>query len=78
MIDWFYVGRNAVWIIGAAMVLWSMSYARAVGEEIRRAQLTGLFMTAIGFASLSSRWWEATAWVVIAAAVAMSGIRAKA
>lgn len=78
MIDWWFAGRNAIWIVGAAIMLSSWSYYHwlaATGvapraEVFRRpawvlASGIGGLLFCIGFA-VSSRWWEAIAWAGLA------------
>jgi len=82
VIDWWFVGRNAIWIAGAAVVLSSWSYHHwlaATGvaprpDVFRRsawllASGIGGALFCIGLATLS-RWWEAILWAALACASA--------
>lgn len=78
MIDWWLVGRNAIWIVGAAIVLAAWSYyhwlaATGVTPRAEVFQRRGWVLSSgiggslfcIGFAT-SGRWWEVIAWALLA------------
>lgn len=78
MIDWWLVGRNTIWIVGAAIVLasWSYHHWLAATGDAPRAEVfrrrawvlasgIGAALCCVGFAT-SGRWWEVIVWAVLA------------
>jgi len=62
VIDWFFVARSAVWIVGAAVCVASWSWhRRVVASPVSR---TGAALFCFGLAGVS-RWWEAVLWIII-------------
>jgi hypothetical protein len=61
VIDWWGVARHAVWIIGAAIVVASWSFQRAL---ISRYAFFGAVLFCLGMASVS-RWWESVLWITL-------------
>ncbi len=78
LIDWVGVAKNALWIMGLAVMLAAFSYTdwwAATHQERLRSALgaprfqtpfnLGLTIFAAGLASTSSAWWEIGAWSVL-------------
>jgi hypothetical protein len=70
MIDWWLVIRNAVWIVGAAILLWSWSYNRwrAISSGASKNDLglwSGFLLLCIGQALIGGRWWEIAGWAAL-------------
>jgi hypothetical protein len=61
MIDWWFVVRHAVWIIGASIVVASWSFQRTL---VSRYAFGGAAMFCVGMATVS-RWWEAILWLAL-------------
>jgi hypothetical protein len=61
VIDWWFVARHAVWIIGAAIVVASWSFRRRIAS---RYAFVGATMFCVGMAAVS-RWWEAMLWLAL-------------
>ncbi|MCP4542495.1 MAG: DUF2723 domain-containing protein [Chloroflexi bacterium] len=83
MIDWVNVFFNALWILGAAVILAALSFysydARRRGERLRarlaaagfQAWLSvGLVLISLSLALIGPRWWERVLWGLLCA---MSG-----
>ncbi len=80
MIDWISVGSNALWIVGCAVALATLSYASweasVYGEKFRlRLQrppiqaslnVAGLLFS-LGLAATSDALWEKVLWLLLAA-----------
>ena len=80
MIDWLSVALNAFWIAGLAVILAAFSYHQWLAAETSRrlpAVLTqpswkipysaGMLLTCLGFGfGVTTRWWERTAWTLLA------------
>ncbi|MCS6845764.1 MAG: hypothetical protein NZ528_15800 [Caldilineales bacterium] len=81
MIDWYGVFRNALWVLGLAVVLAAFSYAdwwrriqsprlslrQALGSAgFQAAAGLGMVLFSVGLALSSPRWWETAAWAVLA------------
>lgn len=75
MIDWTGLASNALWVVGAAIILAALSFsyyeAQRRGERLRehlqapRFQTwlsLGLFLICLGLALLGPRWWERVLW----------------
>lgn len=75
LIDWVGVAKNALWILGLAVILAALSYAdwwAGVNHQRFRAALRlplfqipfnlGMMLFAAGLASTSRSWWEIGAW----------------
>ena len=65
MIDWWFVARHAVWIIGAAIVVASLSFQRTLSFRrtlVSHYAFVGAAMFCVGMATVS-RWWEAILWL---------------
>ena len=71
MIDWFFVVRHALWILGAAIVLaaWSFGRLEPSNRGVRTAAHAGAFLSCAGFA-LTTPLWQAPIWSVLAIYVA--------
>lgn len=91
MIDWYGVFRNALWILGLAVVLAAFSYSdwQRSGQNpkpsLRQAMTAPAFQAAfglgmalfcIGLALSSRRWWEIAAWAALALLFAWQAIGA--
>lgn len=83
--EWWLVTRNAIWIVGASIVVaaWSYHRAAAIAGPTPRAEVftsrswlawsgIGGLMFCAGMA-FSKQWWETALWVLLAAG---SGARA--
>ena len=77
MIDWWSVAANALWIIGLAVLLATVSYSdwvasqkksslRAVLKEFTPALFMnlGLFLFCLGLLATSHVWWEQVGWAI--------------
>jgi multisubunit Na+/H+ antiporter MnhB subunit len=75
VIDWAGLASNALWVVGAAIILAALSFsyyeAQRQGERLRvhlqapRFQTwlsLGLFLICLGLALLGPRWWERVVW----------------
>ncbi len=80
MIDWASLVFNALWVLGAAVILSVLSYAsyeaRRRGERLRtrlavpgfQAWLSvGLALISLGLALIGPRWWERVLWGLLCA-----------
>lgn len=82
-IDWFGVFRNALWILGLAIALASVSYAdwrrrlyqppmglrSALGQpSFQAAWSLGLLLFCAGLALSDGPWWQTLAWAALALA----------
>lgn len=89
MIDWVFVLRNALWLLGLSIVLATLSYAswRAAGEGIGLRQAlarpaytaaiaVGLLLCCLGLAWGALRLWERGLWLALALAFAWQAIAA--
>ncbi len=78
LIDWVGVAKNALWILGLAIMLAAFSYAdwwaatnharlrTVLGAPIFQTPFNlGLTLFAAGLASTSRTWWEIGAWIVL-------------
>jgi hypothetical protein len=78
LIDWGGVAKNALWILGLAVILAGLSYADWwAGVNHQRLTTTlrsplfqipfnlGMMLFAAGLASTSRSWWEIGAWSVL-------------
>ncbi len=83
MIDWFYVARNALWILGASLIVAAFSYAswRADGRRLSVREVliqgpyavaweAGLLLICLGLGTGAARLWERAFWLVLALALA--------
>jgi hypothetical protein len=83
LIDWAFVARNALWILGLSVVLaaWSYSSWWATNRHVPMRRALGLPRFLVPFsggmalfsASLAwgaTRWWEQGLWMVLALAFA--------
>ncbi|HDD24191.1 MAG TPA: hypothetical protein ENF52_02005 [Chloroflexi bacterium] len=79
MIDWVGVAFNALWVLGAALILAALSFFRydalQRGERLRtrlaapdcQAWLSaGMALISVSLALLSHRWWERGLWALLA------------
>lgn len=91
MIDWYGVFRNALWIMGLAVVLAAFSYTdwqrnsqqpkrglrQALAAPAFRAAFSlGMVLFCAGLALSSRRWWEIAAWAVLALLFAWQAVGA--
>lgn len=80
-IDWLFVARNALWILGLSVVLAAWSYTswwasvrrvrarRAVGFPIFQVPFSaGMILFATGLAWGATMWWERGAWIILGVA----------
>lgn len=78
LIDWVGVAKNALWILGLAIMLAAFSYAdwwAATNHGRLRTVLAaplfqtpfnlGMTLFAAGLASASHTWWEIGAWIAL-------------
>jgi len=78
LIDWPFVARNALWILGLSIALAAWSYTSwwAAGRRVRTRRALGLPLFQIPFsagltifsASLAwgaTRWWERVLWILL-------------
>jgi hypothetical protein len=84
LIDWVALGFNALWVLGAAILLAAFSYLRWLADESGRPlrDLTstrswtitftaGVLLLCAGIAGgIVERWWERAIWIALAAASA--------
>ena len=91
MIDWLNVFTNAIWLVGLAICIATISYADwqawAAGARLRSlletplyalALYSGLLLVGLGAALSTERWWERLAWALITLGFAYSAWRARA
>ncbi len=89
MVDWFYVARNALWILGASVILAAFSYAGwwadrrglSVREVLVRGSFAvaceaGLFLICLGLGAGATPLWERAFWLVLALALAWASAAA--
>jgi len=80
VIDWVGLASNALWVVGAAIILAALSFsyyeAQRRGERLReRLQAPcfqtwlslGLLLISLGLALLGPRWWERVVWGLLCA-----------
>ncbi len=78
MIDWVGVFFNALWVLGAAVILAALSFfyydAQRRGERLRvrlaapdfQAWLSvGLALISLSLALIGPRWWERVLWALL-------------
>ncbi len=79
--DWSYLARNALWVLGLSLILATWSYARAWAPEhglTTRAALSrwpcgaalaaGMILFCAGLAWGAAQWWERVLWCALALA----------
>jgi hypothetical protein len=87
MIDWFNVLANALWILGLAVLLATVSLAHWLGglkkKPLRQVLLgpdfhlvaaIGILVFALGFVLLVTPWWHKVPWVGIMALSMWQGV----
>jgi multisubunit Na+/H+ antiporter MnhB subunit len=80
MIDWTNLAFNALWVLGAAVILAALSFfyyeAQRRGERLRarlaapgfQAWLSvGLALISLSLALIGPRWWERVLWALLCA-----------
>jgi|YNPNPStandDraft_1061719.scaffolds.fasta_scaffold01952_5 hypothetical protein len=84
LIDWLFVARNALWIVGLAIAgaAWSYTSWWAAVRRVRLRHALGLALFQVPFASGmlmftaslawgATRWWERVLWSLLALAFAL-------
>jgi hypothetical protein len=77
VIDWLFVARHALWIVGAAIVLaaWSFGRVEGLGAGGRTLIRAGALLFCLGFA-LTTALWQALLWSLLALFAALETWRA--
>ena len=79
MVDWIYVVKNTLWVIGLSLVLATFSLAlytasdqhKKLNEVLKligynNALYLGMILSSIGICALAGIWWERLVWGVLA------------
>ena len=87
MIDIASVAANALWVLGLALLLAALSWARWLAQRddarlrqvlrrsgLRRTIDLALLLFCAGLAATSRRWWERALWGLLAAAWALQAV----
>ena len=70
MINWWHIGGNALWILGAATLFATWSYHRYLARQRAASMMAGFFarlgilLVALGFAVTSESWLERSIWTL--------------
>ena len=79
MIDWVFVGLNALWILGLGLALATLSLAlyvtsdqnKKLSEVLKQRDYStflnlGIILSCLGICGLVGTWWERFLWGVLA------------
>lgn len=87
LVNWRELGLSALWVVGLAIVLATLGFARFHGDRSNKTLLKeacrprylvaisgGLALAALGIGGSSQLWWEAGLWLVISLMLLMSSL----